>query len=452
MSKLVRGLSLGQSVAINMIDMVGIGPFVTMPFVIGAMSGPKSIIAWLLGALLAFADGAVWAELGAKWPEAGGSYAFLQNLYGRHRWGRMMAFLYVWQTSIQAPLVIASGAIGFAQYLTYLVPSLGPIEQKAVSGGLVILITVLLYRRISDIGKISVVMGMIVIGTILWLIVSGFTHFDASLSFAGGVQDMVPDLTPLFFFGLGQATLKTVYSYLGYYNVCHLGGEIKEPEVNIPRSIFISIAGIAILYLSMHTAVLGTIPWQEAKDSKFIVSLFFERIYGHTAALVATVLVLLIAVSSLFAVMLGYSRVPYAAATDGNFFSIFSRLHPTKNFPYVSLLVLAGVAFVFSLLFRLGEVISAIVTMRIIIQFVGQAVGLLLYHARMQEEKFPYRMLLYPIPALIALVVWGFIFCYADVRFILGALGVIATGAVLYLIKANISHEWPFAPAKTGSK
>lgn len=451
MSKLVRGLSLGQSVAINMIDMVGIGPFVTMPFVIGAMSGPKSIIAWLLGALLAFADASVWAELGAKWPEAGGSYAFLQNLYGRHRWGRLMAFLYVWQTSIQAPLVIASGAIGFAQYLTYLVP-LGTLEQKAVSGSLVILITILLYRKITDIGKISVAMGMIVIGTILWLIFSGLTHFDASLSFAGGAKEMVPDLTPLFFFGLGQATLKTVYSYLGYYNVCHLGGEIKEPEVNIPRSIFISIAGIAILYLSMHTAVLGTIPWQEAKDSKFIVSLFFERIYGHTAALVATVLVLLIAISSLFAVMLGYSRVPYAAATDGNFFSIFSRLHPTKHFPYVSLLVLAGVAFVFSLLFRLGEVISAIVTMRIIIQFVGQAVGLLLYHAKMKEDKFPYRMLLYPIPAIVALVVWGYIFCYAELTFILGALGVIASGCILYLIKANVAKEWPFAPAKTESK
>ncbi|MBS1623066.1 MAG: APC family permease [Bacteroidetes bacterium] len=452
MSKLVRGLSLGQSVAINMIDMVGIGPFVTMPFVIGAMSGPQSIIAWLLGALLAFADGAVWAELGARWPEAGGSYAFLQNLYGRQKWGRLMAFLYVWQTSIQAPLVIASGAIGFAQYLTYLVPTLGPIKQKAVSGGLVILITILLYRKISDIGKISVAMGMIVIGTILWLIFSGFTHFDPSLSFAGGAKELVPDLTPLFFFGLGQASLKTVYSYLGYYNVCHLGGEVKEPEVNIPRSIFISIAGIAILYLSMHTAVLGTIPWQEAKDSKFIVSLFFERIYGHTAALVATVLVLLIAISSLFAVMLGYSRVPYAAATDGNFFSIFSHLHPTKHFPYVSLLVMAGVAFAFSLLFRLGEVISAIVTMRIIIQFVGQAVGLLLYHAKMKEEKFSYRMWLYPMPAIVALLVWGFIFCYADVKFILGALVVIVTGIILYLIKANLSKEWPFAPAKTESK
>src|ERR1700759_1702115 len=151
MSKLVRGLGLGQSVAINMIDMVGIGPFITIAFLIEAMNVPQCILAWLLGALLAYADGSVWAELGAKWPEAGGSYSFLQNLYGKQKWGRLMSFLYVWQTSIQAPLVIASGAIGFSQYLTYLIP-LTSVEQKIVSGGLVILISVLLYRKITAIG------------------------------------------------------------------------------------------------------------------------------------------------------------------------------------------------------------------------------------------------------------------------------------------------------------
>ena len=442
MSKLVRGLGLGQSVAINMIDMVGIGPFITIPFIIGAMHGPQCIIAWILGALLAYADGSVWAELGAKWPEAGGSYAFLQNLYGREKWGRLMSFLYVWQTSIQAPLVVASGAIGFSQYLTYLIPSLDPISQKAVSGSLVILITILLYRRITDIGRISIFMGAIVIGTILWLIVSGMTHFTPSLAFT--YPQGAFDLTPLFFIGLGQASIKTVYSFLGYYNVCHLGGEIKEPEVNIPRSIFISITGIALLYLLMQTSVLGVIPWQEAKDSPFIVSLFFERIYGHLAAQVATGLVLFIAISSLFAVMLGYSRVPYAAAVDGNFFSIFGRLHPTKNFPYISLLAMAALAFVFSLLFRMGEVITAIITMRIIVQFVGQGIGLLLYHHKMKNEGFPYRMFLYPIPAIVAIIVWAFIFRSAEPKFIMYALGVIGAGCILFAVKSNINKEWPF--------
>jgi amino acid transporter len=396
----------------------------------------------VVGAILSYADGSVWAELGAKWPEAGGSYAFLQNLYGRERWGRLMSFLYVWQTSIQAPLVVASGAIGFSQYLAYLIPSLDDMSKKAVSGALVIFITILLYRKVEDIGKISVFMGMIVIGTILWLIISGLTHFHPALAFS--YPKGAFDMTPLFFFGLGQACTKTVYSFLGYYNVCHLGGEIKDPERNIPRSIFISITGIAILYLLMQTAVLGVIPWEQAKDSQFIVSLFFEQIYGPLAAKIATALVLFIAVSSLFAVCLGYSRVPYAAAVDGHFFKVFARLHPTKNFPHVSLLVLCGLAFVFSLLFKMKEVITAIVVMRIIVQFIGQGVGILLYHSKMKQERFPYRMLLYPLPAIIGIFVWAFIFFSAEWQFILGAVTVIAVGCLIFAVQSYQKKEWPF--------
>ena len=443
MAKLIRGLSLGQSVAINMIDMVGIGPFITIPFIIGAMNGPQCIIAWVLGAILSYADGSVWAELGAKWPEAGGSYAFLQNLYGRERWGRLLSFLYVWQTSIQAPLVVASGAIGFSQYLTYLIPGLDEISKKVISGGLVIFITVLLYRKVTDIGKISVFMGMIVIGTILWLIISGLTHFQPSLAFT--YPKGAFDMTPLFFFGLGQASTKTIYSFLGYYNVCHLGGEIKDPERNIPRSIFISITGIALLYLFMQTAVLGVIPWQEAKDSPFIVSLFFERIYGTLAAQIATGLVLFIAISSLFAEMLGYSRVPYAAAVDGHFFKAFGKLHPTKNFPYVSLLVLGGLAFIFSLLFKMKEVITAIIVMRIIVQFIGQSIGIMMYHQKNKVEPFPYRMFLYPLPAIVGILVWTFVFFSAEWPFIAGALGVIGVGVLIFMAQSYSNKKWPFA-------
>lgn len=415
--------------------MVGIGPFITIPFIIGAMNGPQCILAWVLGAVLSFADGSVWAELGARWPMAGGSYNFLQNLYGKKKWGRLLSFLYIWQTIIQAPLVVASGAIGFAQYLTFLVP-LNAIEQKAVSGGLVILITVLLYRKITEIGKISVLMGMIVGGTILWLIVSAVPHFKLALAFTYAPDAF--DLTPVFFFGLGQASIKTVYSFLGYYNVCHLGGEIKDPGRNIPRSIFISIAIIAVLYLLMQVAILGVIPWQEAKDSPFIVSLYFERIYGHATAQAATALVLFIAISSLFAVLLGYSRVPYAAAVDGNFFSVFGRLHPAKHFPHISLLVLAGVAFVFSLLFKMKEVITAIITMRIIVQFIGQAVGIILYHQKHKHENFPYRMWLYPLPAVIGIFVWMFIFFSAEWTYIAGAVGVILLGWAVYVVKEQL--------------
>lgn len=440
-NKLTRGLGLKEATALNMIDMVGIGPFITIPFIIGAMNGPQCILAWILGAVLSFMDGFVWAELGAKYPRAGGSYIFLQKLYGEKKWGALFSFLYIWQTSIQAPLVIASGAIGFAQYLNFLIP-INAFEQKIVSGSLVIILGILLYRKITDIGKISVFMWVVVGGTLLWLIFAGLTHFDAKLAFTYAPDAF--DLTPAFFVALGMASTKTIYSFLGYYNVCHLGGEIIEPEKNIPRSIFISIAGIALLYLLMQISVLGVIPWQIAKDSEFIVSTFFENIYGHGAAQFATGLILFVAVSSLFAVMLGYSRVPYAAAVDGNYFKVFAKLHPTKNFPHVSLIILCAIAFVFSLLFKLKEVITAIIIMRILVQFIGQAVGLIALHYQKKQEYFPFRMWLFPLPALMSIAIWLFIFFTSDWYYIIGAVGVILMGVLIFLFRAHRINAWPY--------
>jgi amino acid transporter len=439
--RLIRGLGLKEATALNMIDMVGIGPFITIPFIIGAMNGPQCILAWILGAVLSFMDGFVWAELGAKYPHAGGSYVFLQKLYGEKKWGSLFSFLYIWQTSIQAPLVIASGAIGFSQYLNYLVP-IDAFQQKIVSGSLVLLLGFLLYRKITDVGKISVFMWVVVGGTLLWLIFAGLTHFDAKLAFTYAPDAF--DLTPAFFFALGTASTKTIYSFLGYYNVCHLGGEIKEPAKNIPRSIFISIAGIAVLYLLMQISVLGVIPWREAKDSQFIVSTFFEHIYGQAAAQVATGLILFVAISSLFAVMLGYSRVPYAAAVDGNYFKVFAKLHPTKNFPHISLIILCAIAFSFSLLFKLKEVITAIIVMRILVQFIGQAVGVIALHYRKKQEHFPFKMWLFPLPALMSIAIWLFIFLTSDWQYIAGAVGVILIGVVIFLFRAKQIKAWPY--------
>jgi fructoselysine transporter len=428
-AKLERSLSLTQATAINMIDMVGIGPFVTISLIVSAMKGPQCILAWMLGALLAFLDGSVWAELGAKWPQAGGSYVFLQNVYGNKKFGRMMSFLLVWQTIIQAPLVVASGAIGFSQYLTYLVP-LTTIQQKLISGGLVILITILLYRNIKSIGKISILLWIITGGTFLWLIGSGFKNFNVHWAF--GYSKDAFNFSWVFFAGLGQASLKSVYSYLGYYNVCHLGGEIKNPERNIPRSIFISVGGIALLYLGMQIMILGAMPWQTIAGSNFVVSTYFEHIYNLQIARIATALILLIATASVFAVMLGYSRIPYAAALDGNFFPVFGKLHPTKNFPYVSLLVLGGFGFAFSLLFKMSEVITAILTMRIIVQFIGQSAGVMYWHKKKPNDLRPYKMWLYPLPAIIGIIIWLFILFSSPWKFLVGAACIITLGIIVF--------------------
>jgi fructoselysine transporter len=425
---LKRDLSFTQAVALNMIDMVGIGPFVVLPLVIGIMGGPQHISAWIAGAILALIDGFIWAEFGAAMPRAGGSYVFLRESFGK-RWGRLMSFLFIWQTMIQAPLVVASGAIGFAQYLSYLLP-LDDVTRRIASGSLVIVLTFILYRKISTVGKISVALWIGVLGTMAWFIIGGLSHFDPALAFS--YPDGAWDFTWAFWVALGQGTVKTMYSYLGYYNVNHLGGEIKDPEKNIPRAIFISIIGIAILYLAMQFAVIGVIPWQEAKDSQFIVSTLIERLYGTVAATVATVLVLWIAFASLFAVMLGYSRIPYAAALDGNFFSIMGKVHPTKNFPHISLLWLGGMAFIFSLLFRLSDVISAILAMRILVQFIGGAVGVMLLRNRLGKEHLPFKMWLYPLPAVTAIILWFSIMLSTGWKFALSGLGMTVLGVIIY--------------------
>ncbi len=438
---LERRLSLAHATAINMTDMVGIGPFITMPMVIGMMNGPYFLYAWLAGAFLSIVDAMIWGELGAAFPKAGGSYNFLKEAYGKNGAGKMISFLFVWQTLIQAPLVIASAAIGFSKYFSYLLP-LNFITEKIVSGSVVILIIILLYRKIEAIGKISVFLWSGVIITMFWIIGGGIAHGN----FLAPIKNVNSGINVDYAFltAIGFASVKSVYSYLGYYNVCHLGSEIKNPSKNIPRSMFISIAGIAVLYLLMNISVVSVIPWWHAKDSEFVVSEFIQVLAGNTAAKVATCLILWVAFASVFSATLGYSRIPYAAAADGEFFEIFSRLHPTKNFPYVSLLFLGSLAFVFSMLFKLGDVISAILAMRIIIQFIGQAVGLLLLRTRKNNIQFPYKMPLFPLPIILAIGMWIFILLSTGSNLMAGGLLIICLGAVAYFIKAKIKNEWPF--------
>jgi fructoselysine transporter len=350
----------------------------------------------------------IWSELGAKYPLAGGTYNFHRIAFGE-KGGRLMSFLFVWQTSIQAPLVVASGAIGFAQYLSYLV-DLGFWEQKMVSGGLVIVVFFLLYRKIETIGKISVVLGTLVILTILWIIASGLLHQQHQIPLLPSSSESF--FNHAFIAAIGYGSLKTVYAFLGYYNVCHLGGDIKTPGQNIPRSIFISIAGIAILYLLMNYSVMSAMPWQSVKeDDKYLVSSFMEQLYGGKAAVVVTVLILFIALASLFAVVLGYSRVPYAAAVDGNFFRSFSKVHPTKGFPHISLIVLCAAGFLFSLFMKLADVITAILAMRILVQFIGQAVGVVLLRRKFGAKDLPFKMWLFPLPVFLSVADMAVPFC-----------------------------------------
>lgn len=437
---LERGLGLKEAVALNMIEIVGIGPFVVSSLVIKAMGGPQALFAWIGGAVLAVLDGFVWSELGAAMPRAGGTYVFVREAYGPGRWGRLMSFLFVWQIFLAGPLSVASASIGFANYARYLYP-LTKLQGKAISGGLVIVLVILLYRRIKTIGRISVLLWIGVVATLLWLIWGGLRHFDAKMAF-----DFPPgafDLSWVWFAALGSAMVKTVYTYWGYYNICNLGGEIRDPERNIPRGIFLSILGIAVLYLALETSILGVVPWREAQNSPSLASLVIERLYGHTAAQVMTVMVLWIALASVFSVLLGYSRVPYAAALDGNFFRVFGRVHPTKRFPHISLLVLGALAFLLSITLDLETAITGILALRLLVQFVGQGVGVMLLRKRWPAKRLPFKMWLYPLPAVLTIIGWAWLFWQTGAARKWGVLE-IGLGVLAFLIRARMMRQWPF--------
>ena len=472
---LIRGMGLGSATALNMIDMIGVGPFITMPLVLSAMGGPQALLGWVVGALLAVCDGLVSAELGAAFPGSGGSYRYLSEIYGPQKWGRLISFLFIWQLSFSAPLSIASGCIGLAGYAAYYWPSLetvyaansaalhipwaGALQVSwVVTPGTALAIVIclftvmLLYRRITVIGRLSNILWVIVMGTMGWIIFAGLTHFNAARAFdfpAGAFG-----LTRGFFTGLGGAMLVATYDYWGYYNVCYLGDEIKDPTRNIPRALLLSILLVACLYLLMNVCILAVIPWREMLQAGhnntglYVVSLFMQRIYGAWAARLVTGLVMVTAFASVFSLTLGYSRVPYAAARDGNYFRAFARVHPVHRFPHVSLLALGIVAAIFCFL-RLKDAIAALVVIRLVLQFLVQAVGLMVLRVTRPEVERPFRMWLYPVPALVAIA--GFLFILfnrenwqKEIRY---AVVILIAGLTIYMIRAWKGREWPFGVA-----
>jgi len=424
-NELRRGLSTSSALGLNVIDMVGIGPFVTLPLIVGVMGGPQAILGWLLGALLSLCDGLIWSELGTAYPEAGGSYAYLKHLYGEKKLGRAFSFLYAWQLLFSAPLSIASGCIGFSQYLSFFFPNASRPFASATLLGIPVVLSgqtlmamaacaiavAVLYRSIFAINRIVRWLGLAVGLTLVAVIVAGFTHFNAHLAFDFPANAF--HLDSAFFIGLGAGMLISSYDYWGYYNVCFLGAEVRDPQRTIPRAVLGAIGIVATLYMLMNVSVLGVLPWREMaqySDSHtrmFTMAVMMERLYGHAAAAVIVVLIALAALASVFALLLGYSRIPFAAARDGNFPAWFGTLHRKHRIPQHSLLTLGAVTLL-CCVFRLQEVITTLVVVRILFQFLLQGTATLLPKHRRQRKERGFRMPLYPLPVILALS--GFVF------------------------------------------
>jgi basic amino acid/polyamine antiporter, APA family len=454
---LPRRLGLLNAISINMSNMVGTGPFITVPAIVATLGGPQSLIAWGVGALLAIADGLVFAEIGSSIPASGGSYIFLRECLGRHRWGRMMAWIFVWQFLFSGTLEIATSSIGMAEYTGFLWPKLLTYRWgiKLLAAAITGIAMVALYRKIQDIARLMIILWVGMLITAAWVIFTGMTHMDPNL-----LLDFPPGAWRIglpFMLGLGNGTMLVMFNFLGYYQICYLGDEVKRPERVIPYGVIVSILIVTAIDFFISVSFTGVVPWREmvqpgSQAFNAVGSVFMERVHGHWASMLMTVMVEITAFAATYAMMLGYSRIPYAAALDGAFFRWFGEVHPTRQFPHRSLL-LVGFLCLIACFFDLVQIITALMLARILSMFVAQIIGLLLYRKNQPEAPRPFRMFLYPLPALFALVGWLGVFVTPALQpkgwqFMAYAFGTILLGFAAFLLLAWYKREWPFVPSE----
>lgn len=434
--RLERGMGLLQATSTNMLGMIGVGPFLTIPFMITAMGGPHILYAWAAGAILALCDGLVYAQLAAALPGSGGPYVYLREAYRPFGAGRLLAFVFIFQTVIIGPLGVASGAVGFADYLGFYWRGMTPLAHNLIASGVCVVMTALLYRHIEAIGRLSVVMLGVVLLTVGWVIVAGLWHFSPAQAFDYPPQAFVLDRSLLM--SLGAASILAMYNYGGYNQVCNIGEEIRDPRRTMPRAIVLSIVLVVLLYVVMSTVILGMVPWQEAQKTRTIASIFIERTFtdparGRLAGLVMNGLILFVTASSLYAVILGYSRILFAAARDGQFFASFARLHATKHFPHVALLTVGAVSIPFCFL-SLGQILNWLILVQILVQFVWQCAGVILLRRYRGDIPQPFTMWLYPAPALVSLALWLYIFFTGPVAGMLFSGGFLLAALAAYAL------------------
>ena len=452
--QLERGLNTLHATSLNVANMLGAGPFITIPLLIGAMGGPQAMIGWVVAMAIVMCDGLIWAELGAAFPGSGGTYHYLREIFKGSEWGRFLPFLFIWQFLVSGTLELASGYIAASNFVL----SLWPIEstsdgsstntwfvnlpaKELIAALMVAAVFLALCQRIRSLGWLSTVLVAGVLAAVGTVIVLGARNFDASLiTFPQGAFNV----DQKFLTGLGAAMGIAIYDYLGYYNICHLGEEVRRPEKTIPRAVLLSIVVVATIYMAMNLAFIGVVPWQETlvKNSLAntnIAAAFMTKLYGENAARAFTLLIIWTCLAGLFAMTLGYSRILYAAAKNGDFFRPFAALHPTRGYPWAALALLSALTTTFCF-FSLEVVVSGAVSVRIIIQFIGQIFAV--HAVRHQSGRtLPFRMWLYPLPCLAALCGWVFLLATTEQRLLSLTLVVYGSGLLVYILRDQLGRR-----------
>lgn len=439
-NNLERSLGLLHATASNMATMVGIGPFITIPLIVSAMGGPQAMFGWVVGAIIAISDGQVWAELSTSLQGEGGTYIYLRDAYKKY-FGKLIAFMFIWSFLLSGPFEIASGFVGMMHYVSFIWPALTPTHIRILAFSAGLLTIILHYNKIKFVGIITVILWAVMLITVGITIAVGLTHFHPEHAFAFPKGWF--SFSWGFIMGLGSATLIAMYDLLGYYNICYMEEEVRNPGYVFPRAILWSTLGVTLIYAIMNFSILGIMPWRDIEKSTHIVSDVFLKLYGHTPAVIITILVAITAYGSIYALMMSYSRLPFVAARDGFFFDWLKKIHPTKHIPHHSLLLIGLITCIGSL-FNLDFIIEATLASRILIQFLGQNIGLTILRKNQPDLKRPYKMWLYPIPSIIAFCGFSFIFISSGYAAIGVGLLWLLVGAVVFLVWAKKNNEWPF--------
>ncbi|MFF4693020.1 APC family permease [Streptomyces sp. NPDC001307] len=452
---LARRIGLLQATALNMSQMVGVGPFITIPLMVAAFGGPQAIIGWIAGALLALFDGLVWAELGAAMPGAGGTYVYLREAF-QYRSGKLMPFLFVWTAILFIPLIMSTGIVGLVQYLGYLWPSMGQASGDLVGLALIALIVLLLWRRIDSVARLATIMWGVMLLAAGLVVIAAYSHFHASYAFTypHGAFNL---LGGKFWTGFGAGLAVGVYDYLGYNTAAYLGSELKNPGRTLPRSTVTAVFGVMAIYLVLQVGVLGAVDWHRMLDPNSAVyqsmaSVILEHAWGRGPAEAVTTLILITAFASVLAGLLAGSRVPFDAARDGVFFRSFARLHPKHGFPTFGLItmgVITAVGFMIGRHTDMGTLIQLLTAVMVLVQTLSQIVALTVLRKRQPQLRRPYRMWLYPLPSVLAFAGWIYIYACADHNApgrhpVEWSLAWVALGGLAFTLWARKERIWPF--------
>jgi len=454
-----------QACGMNLMFMFGTGPLITVPYCIAAVSpmGPHALIGYGIALVACMCDSCVCGEIGSMWPYSGGTYVYLRELYGSETWGRMAAFIFLWQFLFTGPAEVASGFIAISEYLVYFNPDeFTQAVRILLSLSLLGVATTLLLRNVKDIGSVTLILTGITIFAMGFTLIAGFSdwhpeYLEAPKGAFKGVATwgMMRSVIGAARFG--------VYDMTGYYDVCFMGEEVVNPRRTIPLSCVITCCVVGVICLFIYLAILGHLDYTtfaykyvEGSDEMQmgIMSIFTESVTGsRPVACIMTIVVACTIFGSVFSMMLGFAFVLFSAARDGYFFEWFAHKSNT-SMPDHALLTIAFFGGVWCF-FSLDRVIEAMTTLLVLVQFAGQSAGLLWYRYNTPKEEQPtdtWRMPLYPLPAIMQLVLFLLLFITSPSYLLYGdesatlelSLGFMFAGIALFLIRSKRDKMWPF--------